>query len=242
MAPSPPHLNSGDALPPLKPGVIRLYSMKFCPFAERARLVLNAKNIEHEVINVNLWEKPTWFADKNPNQQVPIVEHDGKIVYESLIVSAYLEELYPDKHPLVPKDPYSRAKDAMLIEFHGGKVIPNFFGAKDGVNEEKVEALKGDLAKLDQDLKERGTDFFYGSQPGYLDYMIWPIFARVPSHGCFGAGQGIPKSLKVLAPWVERMMKDKAVQSTIHPDSAYTEFNKYYRKDATIFDRVETPN
>lgn len=25
-----------------------------------------------------------------------------------------------------------------------------------------MEALKGDLAKLDQDLKERGTDFFYG--------------------------------------------------------------------------------
>lgn len=76
----------------------------------------------HEVINVNIWDKPAWFADKNPKQLVPILEQDDKIVYESLIVSTYIEAIFPDKNPLMPKDPYLRAKDEMLLDFHGGKV------------------------------------------------------------------------------------------------------------------------
>ena len=36
----------GETLPPLSPGVLRLYSMAFCPFAERTRLVLAAKGIK----------------------------------------------------------------------------------------------------------------------------------------------------------------------------------------------------
>ena len=71
--------------------------------------------------------------------------------------------------------------------------------------------------------------------------MIWPMFARLKASGIFG-GQRIPETLTWLSPWVERMLKDKAVMSTLHPDSAYQEFRKHYRKDTTIFDRVETPN
>lgn len=39
------HLGPGSQLPPLRPGKLRLYSMVFCPFAQRSRLVLAAKNI-----------------------------------------------------------------------------------------------------------------------------------------------------------------------------------------------------
>lgn len=36
----------GSALPPLENGKLRLYSMRFCPFAQRTRLVLAHKNIQ----------------------------------------------------------------------------------------------------------------------------------------------------------------------------------------------------
>ena len=39
------HLAAGSEMPPLNPGKLRMYSMVFCPFAQRARLVLEAKNI-----------------------------------------------------------------------------------------------------------------------------------------------------------------------------------------------------
>lgn len=74
------------------------------------------------MININTWEKPTWFVEKNPKKMVPVLEQDDKIVYESLIASQYLEDIYPDKNPLSPKDPYLRAKDAILLDFFGDKV------------------------------------------------------------------------------------------------------------------------
>ena len=35
----------GSTCPEVKPGVLRLYSMRFCPYAQRTRLVLAAKRI-----------------------------------------------------------------------------------------------------------------------------------------------------------------------------------------------------
>ena len=39
------HLKAGSEMPPLKEGKLRLYSMVFCPYAQRTRLILAAKNI-----------------------------------------------------------------------------------------------------------------------------------------------------------------------------------------------------
>jgi glutathionyl-hydroquinone reductase len=39
--------SAGDAYPPLAPGKLRLYNMRFCPFAERALLTLALKDIPY---------------------------------------------------------------------------------------------------------------------------------------------------------------------------------------------------
>jgi hypothetical protein len=39
------HLGKDEEFPALQPGQIRLYSMVFCPYAQRARLILAAKQI-----------------------------------------------------------------------------------------------------------------------------------------------------------------------------------------------------
>jgi len=41
----------------------RLYSMMYCPFAHRIRLVLSLKDIPHDIVNINLQSKPQWFLD-----------------------------------------------------------------------------------------------------------------------------------------------------------------------------------
>merc|ERR1711963_939790 len=85
----------GSAFPPLTKGKLRLYSMRFCPYGQRTRLVLAHKNIPHETINVDLKEKPEWFLERNPLGLVPTLEQDDKIVYESLITCEYLDDTYP---------------------------------------------------------------------------------------------------------------------------------------------------
>lgn len=40
--------------------------MEYCPFAHRARLVLRAKNIDHDIVNINLIQKPEWYMNVHP--------------------------------------------------------------------------------------------------------------------------------------------------------------------------------
>merc|ERR1711973_924762 len=88
------HLENGSSYPEATPGLMRLYSMRFCPFAQRTRLVLAAKKIPNEVVNINLRSKPDWYFERNPLGKVPCLEFDGKVIYESLITADYLDEAY----------------------------------------------------------------------------------------------------------------------------------------------------
>ncbi|KAG8235616.1 hypothetical protein J437_LFUL014874 [Ladona fulva] len=94
---------------------MRLYSMHFCPYAQRCRLVLDAKKIPYDIVNINLTEKPEWLLEKSPLGKVPALEIDGQTIYESLIVSDFLDEKFPQR-PLLPKDPMQKAKDKILVE------------------------------------------------------------------------------------------------------------------------------
>ena len=41
--------------------------------------------------------------------KVPVVQHEGKVVYESLVVSEYLDDTYENKGTkLLPRDPFQR--------------------------------------------------------------------------------------------------------------------------------------
>lgn len=67
--------------------------MRFCPFAQRAHLVLEAKNIPYHTANINLKEKPEWFETKSPLGKVPSLEIPsvkGDPLIESLIIADYL--------------------------------------------------------------------------------------------------------------------------------------------------------
>ncbi|XP_048465028.1 glutathione S-transferase omega-1 [Rhincodon typus] len=110
-------MSKGSPAPgPVPAGMIRLYSMRFCPFAQRARLVLEAKKIKHETVNINLLNKPDWFFEKNPLGMVPILETcKNELVYESPITCEFLDDTYPAKR-LLPTDPYEKAKQKMLLE------------------------------------------------------------------------------------------------------------------------------
>ncbi|KAG9484773.1 hypothetical protein GDO78_008076, partial [Eleutherodactylus coqui] len=140
---------SGSPAPgPVPEGLIRLYSMRFCPYAERARLVLAAKGIKHEVVNINLMDKPEWFLEKSPLGLVPCLEtSDGKIIHDSVSVCDYLDEAYPGKK-LNPEDPYEKAQQKSLLEC------------------------------FNKDLANKNTSYFGGESVSMIDYMMWPWFER----------------------------------------------------------------
>lgn len=40
--------------------------MEYCPYAHRVRLVLKAKNIPHDIVNINLINQPEWYFKIHP--------------------------------------------------------------------------------------------------------------------------------------------------------------------------------
>ncbi|XP_011812726.1 PREDICTED: glutathione S-transferase omega-1 isoform X5 [Colobus angolensis palliatus] len=157
-------LGKGSAPPgPVPEGSIRVYSMRFCPFAERTLLVLKAKGIRHEVININLKNKPEWFFKKNPFGLVPVLENSqGQLIYESPITCEYLDEAYPGKK-LLPDDPYEKACQKMILELFS-KVLTN-----------------------------KKTTFFGGNSISMIDYLIWPWFERLEAMKLYECVDHTPK-------------------------------------------------
>ena len=77
---------------------------------------LSSVFFRHEVININLKNKPEWFFKKNPSGLVPVLEtSQGQLICESAITCEYLDEAYPEKK-LLPGDPYEKACQKMVFE------------------------------------------------------------------------------------------------------------------------------
>lgn len=103
--------------------------MRFCPFAQRAHLVLDAKKIPYHTSFIHLKVKPEWYTQKSPLGKVPALElpsYPGEPLIESLIICDYLDEKYPE-NPLHSEDPLQRAKDRILIERFNEFISPFYF-------------------------------------------------------------------------------------------------------------------
>ncbi|GMT11817.1 hypothetical protein PFISCL1PPCAC_3114, partial [Pristionchus fissidentatus] len=180
-----PHLKKGDPEPAPVASRARLFSMRFCPYSQRVAICLAKKGILTEIVNISLVDKPDWYYGKNPKGTVPTFEMDGKIVFESLIIPECLDGIFPDSPPILPAEPYTRARQRILVEqlnvakeAFGGM----FFALKGGKSDVEVKATIGTaLAALDacEKLAANNAPFFYGSVPGYADYMTYPLVDRL---------------------------------------------------------------
>ncbi|NXJ42904.1 GSTO1 transferase, partial [Ciconia maguari] len=186
----------------------------------------------HEVININLKNKPDWFFEKNPFGLVPVLETSkGQLIYESPITCEYLDEAFPGKK-LMPSDPYERAFQKMLLE-HFSKITPivfkYFVAVKDG---QDTTALKAEIAekfgKLEEILSKRNTVFYGGDSISMLDYMIWPWFERLEPFQLKDSLSHSPK----LQRWMEAMKEDPAVKATMTDPQTFKDYLQLYLKNS----------
>ncbi|CAH1269360.1 GSTO1 [Branchiostoma lanceolatum] len=172
---------TGSTAPdPPAPGVLRLISMRFCPYAHRTILALTAKGIEYETVNVCTVNKPEWFFAINPLAKVPTLQHDGKVVYESLVCNEYLDRVFPGRK-LSPEEPLEKARIGMLQAIWDAKISPNFYkiANKDQEGREDIiKVFKEGMSFLEKEVTSKS--FFGGDEPGFLDYSFWPWFERMP--------------------------------------------------------------
>eukprot|EP00252_Welwitschia_mirabilis_P019312 TRINITY_DN442_c0_g1_i1.p1 TRINITY_DN442_c0_g1~~TRINITY_DN442_c0_g1_i1.p1 ORF type:complete len:236 (+),score=36.89 TRINITY_DN442_c0_g1_i1:119-826(+) len=111
--------------PPLFDGTPRLYVNFTCPYAQRVYTARNYKGLnEIQVVPINLQDRPSWYKEKvYPPNKVPSLEHNGKVIGESLDLLEYLDKNFGGPN-LIPTDPLKKqAADELL------KYVDTFTGA-----------------------------------------------------------------------------------------------------------------
>jgi len=234
------NFKKGDPFPPRNDlNTLRVYNFQLCPYAERVLLVLEAKGIEYEAINVNLRDKPEWLLDKNPLGKVPVIEFssDNKVLNESLVIADYLDELYPDVRPLRAKDPYERAKDRLFVDSFGE--VSGSFGKLYHSKESLADIwnhIREALKKAETILSKRRTQKFLSgeSAPGMVDYMIWPFIERIPAPIEILTDSDpniyLEKELPTIYDYRNEMLKDSAVSKIVTDVPIFKEYIEHIRK------------
>jgi len=239
-----PHLTS--TRPKMDPSKITVCNMRFCPYAERAVLVLLAKNLPFDVVNINLTNKPEWFLAETEGK-VPVLYHNNDMILESLVICDYLDEMYPSPK-LHPESPAQKAKDLNLIGFYNRgvtflyKILASIYRPDVKHTPEDRRPLYAGLVEefrgLDKEMGRRGTPFLGGQSPAMIDYMIWPHFERVEMLPLVFPGEdlGLPSCLPHLMDWVNRMKEVPAVARYRLEPQQLAKWHETYRRGNVDYD------
>lgn len=99
--------------------MIKLYTFPPSTNSRKVRIVLLEKGLEFERINVDLTkreQKNPEYLKIHPFGQVPALDDEGFVLYDSTVINEYLEDEYP--YPsLMPSDSEGRARARLLEDF-----------------------------------------------------------------------------------------------------------------------------
>ncbi len=168
--------------------MIRLFSYHRSSAAYRVRIALHLKTIEHELQFVNLLkgeEQRAPYAELNPQKLVPALEHDGRLLYQSMAILEYLEETFPEP-ALLPADGCARVEVRALCNVIACDIHP--------LNNLRVlKYLAGEL-EIDEDAKLTWYRHWVAEGFHAIEARL-----RVSSNGdfCFGDGPGLADVLLI---------------------------------------------
>ncbi|HET8528964.1 MAG TPA: glutathione S-transferase family protein [Gaiellaceae bacterium] len=186
--------------------MITLYDADRCPYCARARIALAEKGVEHEVVVIDLSDRPAWIYEKNETGRVPVLEEDAWVLPESSVILEYLEERYPEP-PLLPADPAERALARVWIFRHDDFTRP-YYALRRG-EDGAAGRFDEQLAKLDAALTAQ--EWLTGREYGLADiaYVPWVLRAR----DMLGVSlDGFP----ALRSWLDRLEQRPAIAREVH--------------------------
>lgn len=172
-------------------GALTLYTHTLCPYAHRAAIALCEKGLKPGEFErqIDLSNKPQSFLRVNPRGLVPALEHDGKVVTESLRIIAYVDEMGTlpcERGSLTragPRDEILEFVDA--CDGYGGFIsaglsfVGGGWGFKRGAPRPSTqEHLEAEVSRLDSLLQSSGGEFLFGPEPSLADIAVFPFAER----------------------------------------------------------------
>ena len=108
--------------------MITLYSYYRSSSSYRVRLALNLKSLDYKIQPIHLLKEggeqhKEEYKKLNAAGKIPLLDHVGYLVAQSMAIVEYLEENFPDK-PLFPKNVVDRAYVRQLCEIVNSDIQP----------------------------------------------------------------------------------------------------------------------
>ena len=174
--------------------MLKLYGYFRSSASYRVRIALNMKGLDYEQVSIHLAKGRQYtpeFSQVSPQNLVPVLEHDGRRLYQSLAIIDYLDEKFPHP-PLLPVDLMKRNRVRSLALIIACEIHP--------LNNTRALAYLTDTLKLTDEQKtawyrhwvsvgftaiekrlaaEKETgQFCHGDTPGFADITLVPQVAN----------------------------------------------------------------
>lgn len=161
------------------------YSNPTDHYCHRIRIVLAEKGVTVDIVDVEEGKVPEDLTSLNPYNEVPTLVDRELTLYESNVITEYLDERFPHP-PLLPVYPVERGKSRLLIH----RIERDWCGHVDAIMEGKEKAA--DLNKRRKSLRDslitispifEEYTFFMSEDFTLVDCALAPILWRLPVLG-----------------------------------------------------------
>lgn len=193
-----------------------VYSYRRCPFAMRVRLTLNEKKIFFETVEEDLSNFSDKLRSLHPEAKVPVLVHGDWVLYESAIITEYIEEKFPDVR-LMPSDPKERAEVRLWTYWCNHIFKPALDRFKYGTSRFSESECVGiesklltHLGKTEERLKKH--TWLVGKEYSLADIHVFPFFRQLTKVNPTPAFLSqFPATLH----WVQRVSERPAFKKTM---------------------------
>jgi RNA polymerase-associated protein len=194
--------------------IMMLYAGTTDPESHCTRIVLYEKDVECQVVDVDVRKKPREIGELNPYNSVPTMVDRDLVLYDARIINEYLDERLPHP-PLMPVDPVSRAKARlMLMRFERDwyRILPDLASNDKKKLANARNTLRDGLTIISPVFKEH--QFMLGSigmdEFSLVDCALAPILWRLPVYQI-----ELPRQAKPILDYAERLFARKAFKLSL---------------------------
>ncbi|XP_018455045.1 glutathione S-transferase U21 [Raphanus sativus] len=186
-------------------------------FGMRTMIALKEKEVKYEYREEDLLNnKSALLLEMNPlYKKIPVLIHNGKPICESVIQVQYIDQIWSDKNPLLPTDPYRRAQALFWADFIEKKLY--VCGRKTWATKgEELEEAKKEFIEILKTLQSELGDkpYFGGDRFGFVDIALIGFYSWFPGYQKFGNFSIEPECSKLMD-WGRRCMERESVATSL---------------------------